>query len=292
MSEIKSFISSKEGEIKAVLLQKISLLENELSTSIQKNKNLQLSLDKLKEAYKVNLKVIEERDNDLKSYEDKFDSISNIIENKENEIQKLKNENENILSKLKYEKDQRTKNEEYNKFVINKQNEKNKEEINELNTINENLKKNNENLGVQLSEKNSQIEQIQKKLEQNENNYIQEKNNFESQINQKNSEIDSKKEEINNLTEKIKKIENNLIQIEKEKLELENKCKQLTMNEQEKINYANLSNQKIKYMQTELDQNKEEIKKLNIKISNYLNQIDKLKDEVYIQKENTSKKKL
>ena len=32
MSEIKSFISSKEGEIKAILLQKISLLENELST--------------------------------------------------------------------------------------------------------------------------------------------------------------------------------------------------------------------------------------------------------------------
>ena len=91
MSEIKSFISTKEGEIKAILLQKISLLENELSTSIQKNKNLQLSIDKLKEAYKANLKVIEERDNDLKSYEDKFDSISNIIENKENEIQKLKN---------------------------------------------------------------------------------------------------------------------------------------------------------------------------------------------------------
>ena len=75
MSEIKSFISSKEGEIKAILLQKISLLENELSTYIQKNKNLQTSLDKLKEAYKTNLKVIEERDNDLKSYEDKFDSI-------------------------------------------------------------------------------------------------------------------------------------------------------------------------------------------------------------------------
>ena len=36
MSEIKSFISSKEGEIKSILLQKISLLENELSTSNQK----------------------------------------------------------------------------------------------------------------------------------------------------------------------------------------------------------------------------------------------------------------
>ena len=43
-------------------------------------------------------------------------------------------------------------------------------------------------------------------------------------------------------------------------------------------------------MQTELDQNKEEIKKLNVKITNYLNQIDKLKDEVYKEKENTSKK--
>ena len=102
MSEIKSFISSKEGEIKAILLQKISLLENELSTYIQKNKNLQTSLDKLKEAYKTNLKVIEERDNDLKSYEDKFDSISAVINNKENEIIKLKNE-KNIFNLIEYE---------------------------------------------------------------------------------------------------------------------------------------------------------------------------------------------
>ena len=101
MSEIKSFISSKEGEIKSILLQKISLLENELSTSNQKNKNLKISLDKLKEAYKINLKVIEERDNDLKSYEDKFDSISSIINNKDNEIKKLKEENEAIINKLK-----------------------------------------------------------------------------------------------------------------------------------------------------------------------------------------------
>ena len=62
------------------------------------------------------------------------------------------------------------------------------------------------------------------------------------------------------------------------------------MNEQEKINYANLSNQKMKYMEIENEQNKEEINKLNSRITNYISQIDKLKDEVYLQKENTSKK--
>ena len=68
----------------------------------------------------------------MKSYEDKFDSISSIINNKDNEIKKLKEENEAIINKLKYEKDQRIKNDEYNKFLINKQNEKNQEDINEL----------------------------------------------------------------------------------------------------------------------------------------------------------------
>lgn len=43
-------------------------------------------------------------------------------------------------------------------------------------------------------------------------------------------------------------------------------------------------------MEIELEQSKEEINKLNNKVSSYISQIDKLKDEVYLQKENTSKK--
>ena len=45
-------------------------------------------------------------------------------------------------------------------------------------------------------------------------------------------------------------------------------------------------------METELEQNKEEIKKLNIKITNYLNQIDKLKDEVYKEKKRLEREEL
>lgn len=62
---------------------------------------------------------------------------------------------------------------------------------------------------------------------------------------------------------------------------MENKCKILSLNEQEKINYANLSNKNIKCIEIELDKNKEETNKLNIKITNYINKIDKLRDEVY-----------
>ena len=165
MSDIKNFISDKESEIKTILLQKINYLENELTNNIQKNQSLSSSLDKLKEAYKTNLKVIEERDNDLKAFEDKFDSISNVINQKENSIIKLTKEKEELILKLKYEKDQRIKNEDYQKFVINKQNEKSKNDIKELNEINEKNKNEIENLKNTINDKNNEILNLNKILE-------------------------------------------------------------------------------------------------------------------------------
>ena len=290
MSDIKNFISDKESEIKTILLQKINYLENELTNNIQKNQSLSSSLDKLKEAYKTNLKVIEERDNDLKAYEDKFDSISNVINQKENSIIKLTKEKEELILKLKYEKDQRTKNEDYQKFVINKQNEKSKNDIKELNEINEKNKNEIENLKNTINDKNNEILNLNKILENEKKNFEDLQNSLKNEIEKTNIISKEKIEKISELNMQINKLNQEILNINNEKMNSEKKIKEVINNEQEKINLVNLSNQKIKYMEMEIEHAKNEINKLNSKINEYITQNDKLKDEIFIQKENTTKK--
>ena len=290
MSDIKNFISDKESEIKTILLQKINYLENELTNNIQKNQSLSSSLDKLKEAYKTNLKVIEERDNDLKAYEDKFDSISNVINQKENSIIKLTKEKEELILKLKNEKDQRTKNEDYQKFVINKQNEKSKNDIKELNEINEKNKNEIENLKNTINDKNNEILNLNKILENEKKNFEDLQNSLKNEIEKTNTISKEKIEKISELNMQINKLNQEILNINNEKMNSEKKIKEVINNEQEKINLVNLSNQKIKYMEMEIEHAKNEINKLNSKINEYITQNDKLKDEIFIQKENTTKK--
>ena len=79
MNEIKNIISSKENEIKTLLMNKIAKLQKELDDKNKTEENLNNELAKIKEAYNINFKLLEDRDNDLKSYEEKFDSIEKII---------------------------------------------------------------------------------------------------------------------------------------------------------------------------------------------------------------------
>ena len=126
MNEIKNIISSKENEIKTLLIDK---LQKEIDDKNKTEENLINELAKIKEAYNINFKLLEDRDNDLKSYEEKFDSIEKIIIIKDNEIKKLNDIITDINRKLSYEKAQRTQSEQYNKFSISKMTEKHKDEI-------------------------------------------------------------------------------------------------------------------------------------------------------------------
>ena len=92
MSNIKLLISSKETEIKNILLQKITELKIEISSKNDTIQKLNTSFTQLKEAYETNLELITERDNDIKKYEEKFDSIDKVLQLKDTEISSLKTE--------------------------------------------------------------------------------------------------------------------------------------------------------------------------------------------------------
>ena len=93
--EIKELIKNKETEIKNILLFKINELQNEL----EKKNNELLQVENIKQAYKNNLELIEERDKDLKIYEEKLDSLTNLLNNKEKELAELNEKYNNIINK-------------------------------------------------------------------------------------------------------------------------------------------------------------------------------------------------
>ena len=289
-NDIKSLITTKENEIKNILLQKISSLQNEITEKNKKIENMKESIDKIKSAYQSNLQLIEERDNDLKAYEEKFDSITNLISSKDIEISKL-NENINDLNnKLKYEKSQRMQNEEFNKYTQNKMNLNHQEEVKNLNDNTEKLKNEIEDLKNKISEYeiNSKNE---KKVFENEKNTLNEK--IELLVNEKEKlslQTIEQKQKLDNLNIQISKLNNDNISIIKEKMGVENKVKILEGKEQENTTNVYLANQRVKFIETELNRTKEDVNNLNSKNENYIKQIDELRNEVFTQKQNVQSK--
>ena len=289
-NDIKSLITTKENEIKNILLQKISSLQNEITEKNKKIENMKESINKIKSAYQSNLQLIEERDNDLKAYEEKFDSITNLISSKDIEISKL-NENINDLNnKLKYEKSQRMQNEEFNKYTQNKMNLNYQEEVKNLNDNTEKLKNEIEDLKNKISEYeiNSKNE---KKVFENEKNTLNEK--IELLVNEKEKlslQTIEQKQKLDNLNIQISKLNNDNISIIKEKMGVENKVKILEGKEQENTTNVYLANQRVKFIETELNRTKEDVNNLNSKNENYIKQIDELRNEVFTQKQNVQSK--
>ena len=289
-NDIKSLITTKENEIKNILLQKISSLQNEITEKNKKIENMKESINKIKSAYQSNLQLIEERDNDLKAYEEKFDSITNLISSKDIEISKL-NENINDLNnKLKYEKSQRMQNEEFNKYTQNKMSLNHQEEVKNLNENTEKLKNEIEDLKNKISEYeiNSKNE---KKVFENEKNTLNEK--IELLVNEKEKlslQTIEQKQKLDNLNIQISKLNNDNISIIKEKMGVENKVKILEGKEQENTTNVYLANQRVKFIETELNRTKEDVTNLNSKNENYIKQIDELRNEVFTQKQNVQSK--
>ena len=289
-NDIKSLITTKENEIKNILLQKISSLQNEITEKNKKIENMKESINKIKSAYQSNLQLIEERDNDLKAYEEKFDSITNLISSKDIEISKL-NENINDLNnKLKYEKSQRMQNEEFNKYTQNKMSLNHQEEVKNLNENTEKLKNEIEDLKNKISEYeiNSKNE---KKVFENEKNTLNEK--IELLVNEKEKlslQTIEQKQKLDNLNIQISKLNNDNISIIKEKMGVENKVKILEGKEQENTTNVYLANQRVKFIETELNRTKEDVNNLNSKNENYIKQIDELRNEVFTQKQNVQSK--
>ncbi len=103
-SSLEEDINNKEEEIKQIFYAKVKKLQNEIQEKDKRVLFLEEKLDKLKADYEFNYNLIEERDNDLKIFEEKIDSFNLILQEKENDIKLLTKLNEDFSLKLINEK--------------------------------------------------------------------------------------------------------------------------------------------------------------------------------------------
>ena len=285
MNQIKEIISSKENEIKDILMKKIAVLQTEVQNKGKENEKIQSDLNTIKEAYETNLKLLEERDNDLKSYEEKFDSIEKVINIKESENKQLKDTINDLNTKLKYEKAQKAQSEEYNKFSLSKINLKHQDEIKILTNEKESMKKKLDEQVLKNMELSSSIQKMQKQFDNDKKNYndiIQSQNIEKEHLT---SAISKQKNEINDLNFQISKLNNENISQLKEKMAIESKIKTYESKEQEHQTNLSLCNQKNKFIQAELDQTKKELNSILVKNENFINQNNDLKNEIFTLKQ-------
>lgn len=285
MNQIKEIISSKENEIKDILMKKIAVLQTEVQNKGKENEKIQSDLNTIKEAYETNLKLLEERDNDLKSYEEKFDSIEKVINIKESENKQLKDTINDLNTKLKYEKAQKAQSEEYNKFSLSKINLKHQDEIKILTNEKESMKKKLDEQVLKNMELSSSIQKMQNQFDNDKKNY---NDIIQSQTIEKEhltSAISKQKNEINDLNFQISKLNNENISQLKEKMAIESKIKTYESKEQEHQTNLSLCNQKNKFIQAELDQTKKELNSIMVKNENFINQNNDLKNEIFTLKQ-------
>ena len=285
MSDIKLLISSKETEIKNILLQKITELKIEISSKNDTIQKLNTSFTQLKEAYETNLELITERDNDIKKYEEKFDSIDKVLQLKDTEISSLKTQLLDLQNKLKYEKNQRTQSNDYIKFQITKLNTKYQDELKFAAIEKEKLLSDLTEEKIKCTELSNAIH----KLKINHENEIKVKEHTlqesYNKIKQYEHDISKLKQDKDELNIQISKLNNeNLLQV-KDKISIENKVKLYETKDQENTINMSLLNQKNKFINAELDRTKQEINQLNLKIEQYMNTITDLKGDIFIHKQ-------
>ena len=285
IDDIKTLISSKETEIKNILLQKINQLKSELHSKNEAIQKLNNSFTQLKEIYETNLALISERDEDIQKYEEKFDSIDKVIQLKDNEISSLKTQINDINTKLKYEKSQRTQNEDYNKFQITKLNTKHQEDLKLIQ-----LEK--EKLILELNELKLTNSDLSKELKQQKTNYENKLTSQQIQLNETITKIKEQeniisqyKIDCNDLNDKISTLNNDILIQTKDKVTLENKIQLFETKNQENIVNISLLTQKNKYTNAELEQTKQEITQLTSKTEQYMKLITDLKGDIFSHKQ-------
>ena len=207
------FIESKEREIKDVLLTKLYFLEKELFKYKQKNSQILSSNSELKKINENNMRIINEQESDLNSYEDKFNNLNTIIKEKEKEINELNIQIKNLENELKIEKEEKEKNDEYNKYKINKIKMQCEEEIKRLNSV-------NDNLNIELKNIKTNINLIKDKNKEDLELYKEQKNihelkikEFQKKINFLRNENKEKNETINEFKINVSKTNNENINL-------------------------------------------------------------------------------
>jgi hypothetical protein len=281
--DINELVKNKEDEIKNIFNTRIRNLEIQLGEKEKQNLCLQNELEKLKADFEFNFNLLEDRDNDIKIFEEKIDSFIIGLKEKDSEIGNLKNLIDELNLKIQNEKNKKENEIELVKYKLNQQNLQNKDEIRNLTNIIKAKEKEIDDLKITFNKKfedlNKQHQEDLKNLKGEiceKTNFLKERENVEKVFYEKEIFLNKK---IEDLTNNFSKINNENLILIKEKMQIETKLKMLENSENENKSNNYFTNEKNKFLSKENEELKLEINNKNYKIEN----LNKINEELNIE---------
>eukprot|EP00742_Colponemidia_sp_Colp-10_P009488 GILJ01010349.1.p1 GENE.GILJ01010349.1~~GILJ01010349.1.p1 ORF type:complete len:1398 (-),score=342.82 GILJ01010349.1:162-4355(-) len=102
-TQLRGMIMQKEKELHDINDLRFNTLEALMRDKDKSITELRIKLNKLKEDFQYNLKLLEERDQELEKYDQSFISFKGLLKDKENEVSELRVDLSNMDSKMKQE---------------------------------------------------------------------------------------------------------------------------------------------------------------------------------------------
>jgi chromosome segregation ATPase len=278
--EMEKLISNKEDEIKKIFYAKIKSLNETLTEKNVLILSLEEKLEKLKSDFDYNYGLIEERDNDLKIYEEKIESFEHLLRTKDEEAKELKRLIDEINLKLHNEKNKRENNEELLRFNISKLNNNHKEEIKNLNFTIDELRKEISNI---IDQEKNKIQELKYSFE-SEKRKLQEENEYLNlqlkRMKETSDREDKLKIHLEEMQNNLSKMTNENLSLIKEKIHIENKLKIYENNENETRTNNFVICEKNKYLTKEIEDLKLEISSKSHKIDSLNKLLEESSSEV------------
>jgi DNA repair exonuclease SbcCD ATPase subunit len=283
--DMNLIIKAKDDEIKNIYNNKIKQLEIRLHEKEIHVKKLEDELNTLKKDFVFNLTLIEDRDNDLKIFEEKVDSFLAILGARDNEIKRLNASLIDLEARLQNEKGRKDNEIEMYKYKLNQQAGQSKDELKALNKLltvkekeMEDLKFTHAKALEDLSKRNEDGLKALKDDVIGKSNLLAQREVMEKEYKDKEMFLHKRIEDITN---SFNKANNENLLLIREKMQLETKLKLLETSEGECKSNSYFVNERNKCLLKENEELKLEVESKIYKIENLNEVIEGLNIELH-----------
>ena len=101
MDEFQKLMMEKEKELHDLASSRVKSLESKMKEKDDENEKLKRMYEKIRQDFRFNLDVIDERDAELERYDKAFDNVKQVVMLRDAEIRELKIEIQKLRDKLR-----------------------------------------------------------------------------------------------------------------------------------------------------------------------------------------------
>ena len=101
MDDFQKLMMEKEKELHDLASSRVKSLESKMKEKDDENEKLKRMYEKIRQDFRFNLDVIDERDAELERYDKAFDNVKQVVMLRDAEIRELKIEIQKLRDKLR-----------------------------------------------------------------------------------------------------------------------------------------------------------------------------------------------